>query len=239
MRISRIFVEQPLVSGQQIQISHPRAHYITHVLRLKPGDRLSVFNGLGGEFSASILSIARNRVTILPETFDPINRQSSLDVELGLAITKNDAMDTAIQKATELGVMSIQPLICSRTPVRHRQLASKLDHWRKIVISACEQCGLNLAPVVNPVLPLEQWFPVAADLCLIASPGARGSIATIEGVHEQVAIAIGPEGGFTSDEINLASASNFLAINIGPRIQRSDTAAATMIAIAQSRWGDF
>ena len=239
MRSSRIFTQLSLDADRLIQLTDSRAHYITNVLRLKPGDSLTLFNGLGGEYAAQITEAGRNRVTVALKTFDPVSRQSRLNIELGLAMTKRDSMDTAIQKVTELGVMAIQPLICSRTSASQKNMDRKLSHWQAVCISACEQCGLNIPPKIESAIPFQHWVSITADLCIIANPASRKSIKAIPTRPQKVAVAVGPEGGFTSEEISIAETNGFLGIQLGPRIQRTETAAITLVSLIQAQWGDL
>ena len=238
MRVSRIYVDQPLDLSRQVYVKDTRAHYIRHVLRLKSGDPLVLFNGQGGEFNARIHQVERDGLVINLRHFVDINRNSPLYIEIGLAVTKRDAMDTAIQKVTELGVTSIQPLICDNTSVPAKGLGKKLDHWQQVSNSACEQCGLNLPPTIKSVLPFVDWNH-NADLRLIANPLVTETLQTIDANPGKVVIAIGPEGGFSNTEISLAREKQFVEISLGSRILRAETAAMMLTSLTQAKWGDL
>ncbi len=239
MRVSRFFINQPLEAGGNVEVSGPRAHYLRDVLRLKIGDPLTVFNGQGGQYNAEILRLDRNSLTVQVGEHNPIDFGSHLSIDLGLGISKRDAMDVAIQKATELGVSSINPLICANTSISLKAMAKRLDHWREVSYSACEQCGLNRPPEIRNEMQIADWMSVDADLCLIANPHAKQSILEIQAEAKRVAILVGPEGGFSVEEIELAGARQFTEVNLGPRILRTETAVIAMTSLVQSRWGDL
>ena len=239
MRVSRFFVNQPLATGEHIQITDDRRHYVRTVLRLEVGDPLIVFNGQGGEYSARLLNIDRNHVTLHIIDHDTVNRESELQIDLGLAISRREAMDIAIQKATELGVKTIHPLICENTSVSLKAVTRRINHWREISYSACEQCGLNQPPNIEVAQHFAEWIPNANDLGLIANPQTKRSVHEVTVEAGQIAITVGPEGGFTSEEILQACGCGFIEVSLGPRILRTETAAITLISLVQSRWGDL
>ncbi|HIG42212.1 MAG: 16S rRNA (uracil(1498)-N(3))-methyltransferase [bacterium] len=244
MRVSRFYINRSLHVDEDIHLEGPLAHYIRTVLRLKPGDPLIMFNGKGGEFTALVSQTSRSDVVIHTGEFFGINRQSSLAVETGLSLIKRDAMDLVIQKSTELNARKIQPLISANTSVNTNGLPRKLGHWQQISHGACEQCGLNLPPDIGPVVAFPEWVKtVDADLKLIANPLAEHSLRdSRQGIQvdpRSIAIAIGPEGGFTQDELSMAGANGFISISLGPRTLRTETAAITLLSLVQSRWGDL
>ena len=238
MRISRFFVEQFISIGESVSLSGPKAHYISNVLRLKQGDEIVLFNGEGGEFTATINSIKKSQIHITPTAHTAIDHCSTLDITLGLGITKRDAMDNAIQKATELGVTSIQPIICDFTTVSHKSLSHKTEHWQNICRSACEQSGLNIPPRVHEICTMEQWVAEPKALHIIANPVSRLKFSTLTTTPESVCITVGPEGGFSEKELTLIASSNVTEINMGNRILRADTAAIAILTLCQQRWGD-
>ena len=207
MRISRIYVDQSLDLAHPVQLDSDRAHYVSHVLRLKTGAPLIVFNGLGGEYAGHIEKISRAKVTIQLENFTHLNKNSKLNIEIGLALIKRDAMDYAIQKATELGVTSIQPLNCDNTSIPTRNLEKKMRHWQQVANSACEQCGSNSIPTIKPAVRFTDWHCSNFDLRLIAIPEAHAlgvDLSQLKLIPSQVVVAIGPEGGFSTTEIERA-----------------------------------
>jgi len=205
---------------------------------------LILFNGKGGEFTALVCRTSRSDVLVHTGEFLEINRQSNLAVETGLSLVKNEAMDLVIQKSTELNARKIQPLISANTSVNTKGLAKKLGHWQRICYDACEQCGLNLPPNIGTVVAFPEWVKaVDADLKLIANPSAVHSPEhSLQGIQinpHSIAIAIGPEGGFTRDEVSIAQANGFISISLGPRTLRTETAAITLLSLVQARWGDL
>ncbi len=240
MRVSRFFITESIDQGEEIRLEGSRAHYLRNVLRLKPGDPLIVFNGDGGEFRALISQIDRTATLLKIGEFDPINRQSALSIELGIAMVKKEAMDAAIQKSTELGAYKITPIISNNTSVSTRGLEKRLCHWQQISYSACEQCGLNIPPVFGSVETYPDWISRStSDLRLIASPVSGATLTDITTIPKSIAIAIGPEGGFTTQEHNAAVSCGFTSINLGARILRTDTAVTALLTLVQSRWGDL
>ncbi|MFT5209380.1 MAG: 16S rRNA (uracil1498-N3)-methyltransferase [Flavobacterium sp.] len=244
MRYSRFYTDQIINIDEPVYITGQRAHYMRNVLRLNVGDKLCLFNGRGGEFYSLIRQVSKHEVILDVLSFEAINRQSSIRIELGLALIKRDAMDAAVQKATELGVSKVQPLICHNNAVPAKGLEKRLAHWQEVSINACEQCGLNLNPSVVAPIEISKWFSQDADLKLLASPFSKKSIGDIhfkqtDAKPSHILIAIGPEGGFTSEEIQHANEHGFADIFLGDRILRADTAASSMMTLVQSQWGDL
>lgn len=231
MRTSRFFLNQPLEPHTTIEIAAERAHYIRNVLRLKPGNPLTLFNGKGGEYPATLTEVTRKSVYASLGPHNPINRNQPRVVTLGLAILKRDAMDLALQKAVELGVTSIQPLMTDRITVSIKQIKSRQDHWQAIAISSCEQCGMNIVPEVLAPRELSHWCQNQKGDRLIADPDAFSYKKPRNENREPISILVGPEGGFTESEITLASAAGFIGINLGSRILRAETAAISLLTL--------
>jgi len=230
MRISRFFVDQPLASQSAVEIDDERAHYIRNVLRLNTGDALVLFNGEGGEYRATVSNVTKKTVTAQVGDFGPTNRNQSKSITLGLAILKRDAMDLALQKAVELGVSFVQPLVTERITVSEKQFKTRQNHWRSIAISSCEQCGLNLIPKILEPKDVASWCASQTGTCLIADPDAENWPVNNLDVGS-VSVLIGPEGGFTEFEIEQAKQSGFKGVNLGPRILRAETAAISLLTL--------
>jgi len=237
MGFPRFYTDQAI--EEKVIIAGSRAHYMRNVLRLTIGDHLCLFNGKGGEYKAQITTLSKHELTLDILEYFGQNRQSDLKIALGLAVIKRDAMDAAIQKATELGVHKIQPLLCINNTVSPKGMDKRLRHWQEISISACEQCGLNIIPEINPPLDAQTWFEGEADLKLIASPTAKQSLNKLAENPGSIFIAIGPEGGFAVEEVCGAIDKGFKEINLGARILRADTAVTTMMSLSQYCWGDL
>lgn len=245
MRISRIFVEGPLGSGQQVALSDSAHQHLTRALRLEVGAELLAFDGEGGEWRARLASIAKRGSEI--EMLEPVAAQpdSPLRIELGQALARGEKMDLVLQKATELGVARIVPLITERSEVKldAERAERRLTHWRGVLIHACEQCGRARLPELQEPTRIEQWAEALdAPLKLMLDPDAKMSIqhaAEYLRGTKHVAIAIGPEGGFGSRDLQSLRAAGFLPVRLGPRVLRTETAGLAVIAILQALEGDL
>ena len=240
MRIPRLFVDQALGSDITVSLSPSHAHYLKNVLRCHAGDRVTLFNGEGGEYEGVISETRRNEIRVDIDRFVSIDRQSALTIKLGLGITKRDAMDLALQKSTELGAIEITPLITEYTSVAQKSLANREEHWRGITLAACEQCECNRPPRVNAVCSLAEWVGrTDADAKFVAHPGSHGKLDHGPSAPGCVALLTGPEGGFSPEEVDLCIAHGFEPLGLGPRILRADTAPLVLLALVQAKWGDL
>jgi 16S rRNA (uracil1498-N3)-methyltransferase len=243
MPIPRFFVAVPLTEGARIALPEGAAHHAARVLRLHVGDGVTLFNGQGGEFAARIAAIGKQAVEAEVGAHHAIERESPLSVTLVQAVSSGERMDVTIQKAVELGVIRIVPVESARSVVRlHGERAEKrVAHWRQIAISACEQCGRNRVPEVRALLPLEAWLVADCDDALrwALLPGAGTPLRALPEPDRPVEILVGPEGGFTDSEAAAAQRAGFLPVRLGPRVLRTETAAAALLAALQARWGDF
>jgi len=246
MSLSRFYIEQDLTQGRSYTLGKDLAHYLRNVLRLKPGSRVTLFNGQGGEYLAQIDAIQKREVSISVIQFEPTNRESQLRLRLGACIVKRDAMDAVIQKSTEMGVHEIQPLIADLTTVSVKSIKQRGEHWRGITISACEQCGRNTLPTLLSPITTHQWIPdQISDLKLAMDPSGTHSLmepyADLKGVAQPpgISVLIGPEGGLSEQELSLAESNGFLTTGLGQRILRADTAPVAVLSILQARFGDF
>lgn len=237
----RIYTSQSLAVDSLIDLEDGPARHVAGSLRLKSGAALTLFNGQGGEFNARVESLERRRVRVAVESFDPVERESTLPVVLALGISRGERMDYAIQKSTELGVAAIVPLVTERTEVRLRgeREQKKLQHWRQVAISACEQCGRNRIPDIQPPLALEAWLEQAQGHCkLVLHHRTDASLADVP-KPGSVDLLIGPEGGLSASEIAAATAKGFTAMSLGPRVMRTETAPVAALSILQFHWGDM
>jgi 16S rRNA (uracil1498-N3)-methyltransferase len=244
MSAPRFFCTTPLspaLAGTVIDLPDAVAHHAVRVLRLGGGDPLTLFDGTGGEYAATLAGIDRRGTTARVDAFLPVERESPLAVTLAQAIAANDAMDAALRRATELGVASIQPLVTARSaplPSGERGLR-RVAHWRGVVIAACEQCGRNRVPDVAAPEPLADWLRAWNGGGILFMPEAPRAVAALARPAMPLALLIGPEGGFDAREIAAARAKDFHAASLGPRILRAETAAAAGASVVQSLWGDF
>lgn len=239
MRLSRFFIDATLSLGEH-ELPEAQAHYIGRVLRMAEGDALQLFDGSGQEFRGTLLEVGKKRVRVqLDETF-PGQTESALRIHLGQGLSRGERMDWAIQKATELGVTEITPIVSERCEVRLKdERAEKRQlHWQQIAISACEQCGRSVVPLIHPPMPLAQWLKQSdAELKLVLHPVAEPL--TSHAKPTTLAFLIGPEGGLNDAEVDQAQDAGFHAARLGPRVLRTETAPVVALSVAQQLWGDF
>ena len=242
MRLSRVFVEGPLGSGARVRLTGSAAAHVSRVLRLRPEDALTLFNGTGGEFAATIVGITKEAVTVVVGEARPAERESPLALTLAQGISRGERMDLVVQKATELGVTTLAPLITERSVVRLNaaQAARRSEHWRAIALAACEQSGRNRPPRLLPPATLGEFLHSGgAATRLLLAPGAAVRLAEIPRPAGEVQVLIGPEGGLTQQEQARAHAAGFLGVRVGPRVLRTETAAIAALALLQREFGDL
>jgi len=244
MRLARIYIPLPLAEGHIIDLPEPAVVHLLKVLRLKIGDPLILFNGTGGQYDGNISSLSKRKVYIQLKKFHTTDRESPLYIHLGQALSRGDRMDIAIQKSTELGANKITPIYteyCAIKPDPER-IRKKIEHWKKISYSACEQCGRNKPPQIADTEKLEIWLKNSQDMAckLILHPyNSKKLQRTPPPIHPQIALLVGPEGGFSNTEINAAQDYGFQPIKLGPRTLRTETAALSTLSILQFLWGDL
>lgn len=241
MRIPRIFVDQVLTSGAELTLEAGASNHVLRVMRLKPGAELIVFNGQKGEFAAELTAVQRNHAIVMLRDFVEKSIESPIKIHLLQGISKGDRMDYVMQKAVELGVYQITPVLTERCNVKlsSERMHKKLQHWQQIVISACEQCGRDYIPQVLIPVALEKALPEQIGTKLVLAHRADNTLTGIEEPVENITILIGPEGGLTDAEVDLAQQSEFMPIKLGPRILRTETAALAAITAIQTKWGDL
>ncbi len=241
MRVSRFYLPQALSPGATVPLDEESAHYVRTVLRLKKGAELVVFNGEGGEYSAVLAEVCKETVSVVLGEFNPRDPESPLHTHLGLGISRGERMDLGIQKAVELGVSAITPLFAERCMVQldDARKEQRLRHWRKVVQSACEQCGRNRLPEVFAPVRLEEWVERQAGLRLLLHPHGGRNLHELTPPSGPVCLLAGPEGGFAERERSFALAAGFIPLRLGPRILRTETAALAALAAIQAVWGDL
>ena len=246
MRLTRVYVEAPLESGAQVTLSGGAAGHLTRVLRLGPGAAVTLFNGQGGEYLASIERVHGARVTVAVGAHQPIERESPFPLTLAQGVSRGERMDLVVQKATELGVARLVPVLTERSIVRldEEQSERKSSHWRAIAIAACEQCGRNRLPEVALPARLGELLrePAGGSVRLLLSPAAARRIEDVprpESGASGVTVLIGPEGGLSDEEQAAAQAAGFTAVNLGPRVLRTETAAIATLTLLQREFGDL
>jgi len=240
----RIFSHDPLVRESQAELTGTAATHVGKVLRLQAGDPLILFDGSGLEYDAQVQSITRHRVVVTVGAGHDPATESSLEVTLLQGICRSQRMDMLIQKATELGVGSIHPVSCARSVVRldDERGPRKIEHWRQIAISACEQSGRVRVPVFAAPATVTATIAATADFTgarLLLDPLADGNLATALDSARRVMLLIGPEGGLAEAERAAALAAGFRAVRLGPRILRTETAPLAALSILQYLAGDL
>lgn len=243
MRVPRVFTDQPLQTGATVTLEEAPSRHLAKVLRMTPGRELTLFNGEGGEFAATLAEMGKKSVSATLGEFSPEDRESALDLELAIGLSRGDRMDWVIQKATELGATRITPLFTERTEVKLKgdRLNKKWDHWRQVMISACEQCQRNRLPVLAQPQSLTDWLAATRD------SGARRFVLhhrdskglPAQEALTQLSLLVGPEGGLSEEEIEQARAAGCEPLTLGPRVMRTETAPIAAIGIAQYLWGDW
>jgi 16S rRNA (uracil1498-N3)-methyltransferase len=249
MRLTRVYVEATLNPGSVVELPPDTASHIAKVLRARLGDELILFNGDGREFSGAIDAVRGSRVSASVGEGRQVDRESPLAITLLQCVPRGDRMDFIVQKATELGVSRIVPVLSQRSVVRldAGQAESKAIHWRAVAVSACEQCGRNRLPSIDAAQPLLNYLGNSAPTQgprLVFAPDSASSPHTERhsGLNSDIAaaeIAIGPEGGFASDELEAFRVAGFSQVDLGPRILRTETAAIAAVVWLQARFGDM
>ena len=242
----RIWVAGPLAAGQQLALPAAAANHVARALRLAAGDPLTLFDGTGGEYPARLSAVGKDRVEVELLAHAAVERESALRFRLVQCLQGGDKMDFTIQKAVELGVDEIVPVMSRRSVVRldGERAKKRVEHWRQVVVAASEQCGRNRLARVAEIESFERWLarPRSDAACrLLLSPHAAMTVASVfEGAPPAgVELLIGPEGGLAADEDELARAAGFAALRLGPRVLRTETAGLAAIAALHARWGDF
>ena len=231
----RLHCPVPLASGQSLELPPGAARHV-QVLRLQPGAGVTLFNGEGGEFDAVVEEMGRSAVRVRVGQHHAHEREARRPVHLAIGMPANDRMDWLVEKATELGVASIQPLVAERSVLKltGERAEKKLAHWQGIAIAACEQCGRNRVPAIHPVLGLERWLavPPAQQLRLLLSldPKARPLDQAVAPAGAVLALS-GPEGGLAPQEQEAALAQGFQPVSLGPRVLRAETAPLALLTV--------
>jgi 16S rRNA (uracil1498-N3)-methyltransferase len=247
-----VYVEAALHPGSLVELPPDTASHLAKVLRARSGDELILFNGDGREFNGTIETVRGSRVSAFVGDGRPVDRESPLAITLVQCVPRGDRMDFIVQKATELGVARIVPVLSQRSVVRldRTQAESKAAHWRAVAVSACEQCGRNRLPAIEAAQPLLNYLGESSPGTgprLVLEPESAPRLNTpaqdFEGLPEvaivDAQIAIGPEGGFASDELEAFRVAGFSQVGLGPRTLRTETAAIAAVVWLQARLGDM
>lgn len=235
----RVFEAVELATGAEISLGERNLQHLVRVLRMQAGDTFVMFNGNGGEYTAELLSAGKRDAAVRIGARREPATESPLQTHLGQVLSKGDRMEYAVQKAAELGVSEITPLTSSRCDVRldGERFEKKREHLQMVAVAACEQSGRVRVPVVHPPMDLSRWLAsVVAGLKLVLHPAEAS--AGLPAQCNSVALLVGPEGGFTAEEVSAAVRSGFTAAALGPRVMRTETAPVAALCFLQSRYGD-
>jgi 16S rRNA (uracil1498-N3)-methyltransferase len=241
MTIPRIHCEHKLGPGAQFALAPEASQHVAKALRLKAGDALVVFDGRGGEYEASIQRVDRDRVDVKVGAFRDVDREGALTVGLVQGLPEADKMDWIIQKATELGIAWIQPVICERSVVRlaGERAARREAHWQRVAIAAAEQSGRTRVPEVRPTLPFMNWIAAPGGPARWLLDPAADPIAAHVPPPSPLELVVGPEGGLSERERSLALDRGFDSVGLGPRVLRTETAPLAALAALHALSGDF
>jgi len=239
--VPRFYVDASLRAGSVCTLSEDAAHHAIHVLRLREGDDITLFNGRGGEYAARIASMQRLRIAADILQHRPLERESPLRVTLVQGVSAGERMDSTLRKAVELGVAEVQPVLATRSVARPKgeRAESRRAHWQKVVIAACEQCGRNVIPEVQALIPLAEYRATGPGTRVLLSPQARLKLSEAVKNSTAFVLAAGPEAGFTAEEEAALADAGFVPASLGPRVLRTETAAVAALAAMQALWGDF
>lgn len=244
MRIPRIFVPQPLHPGREVELPTQAGEHVARVLRLDRGHPLRLFDGSGGEYAGEIASLAKRAVTArVLEPSPSVDRESPLRITLGQGIARGEKMDWILQKATELGVARIVPLVTDRTEVKldAERTERRLAHWQAVLGSACEQCGRNRLPLLDEPMRLADWAAQPAadgELRLALDPLGATGLRDVPAAS-RMTLVIGPEGGLSEHDLDTLAQAGFAGLRLGPRILRTETAGLAALAALQALRGDL
>lgn len=241
MRIQRVYTDQPLVAGGEITLEEDSSHHLHHVLRLQAGDSVNLFNA-GSEYAATLGQIGKNGTTAVLRKLVYEEPGPVLDIHLLIGISRGERMDFALQKATELGATRVTPVFTKRCVVKlnEKKQASRMAHWSKIIVNACEQSGRCRLPLLD--MPLEIGAAVMqhnSGTALLLDHRSNKTLQDLKKPKSTVTILVGPEGGLSGEERKLAKAQGFTGVRLGPRVMRTETAPLAAIAAIQTLWGDF
>lgn len=246
MRKTRIYSSDKLTTGQAAILTGSPARHIAQVLRMSVGDKVILFDGSGDEFAATITQLAKGRVEVRVDAATTPATESSATISLWHGLCRSGKMDSIVQKATELGVAEIQPIICEHGIIKldDQRAAKKTAHWKSVAAGACEQSGRVKIPVVQPPARLvecltKQQDTIAACNALMFDPAGQASLDSQLDKSRDTLLLTGPEGGFSASEKQAAEAAGFDLVSLGPRILRTETAPIVALGLVQSRIGDL
>jgi 16S rRNA (uracil1498-N3)-methyltransferase len=238
----RIYQKITFEIGATVALDKSASHHVGNVLRAKINDLITLFNGQGGEYLSHIIAITKKEVSVKIDQFIDKNTESPLSLYLAQGISRGEKMDFTIQKAVELGVKKIFPVLTERSTIKldADRIQKRLTHWESIIVSACEQSGRNFIPKISLPESINTLHEIEAEWRFILSPNASTHLKTLPiQKNDRVLLLIGPEGGFSEKEILTLVQKDFIPLNLGPRILRTETAGLAAIAALQCLFGDL
>jgi 16S rRNA (uracil1498-N3)-methyltransferase len=238
--VPRFFVDAPLRAGSVCTLPEDSAHHAVHVLRLREAEEVTLFNGRGGEYAGRIASVQRLRIAVDILEHRPIERESPLRVTLVQGVSAGEKMDSTLRKAVELGVAEVQPVLAARSLARPKgeRAEGRRAHWQKVAIAACEQCGRNRIPEVQPLIALSQFRSDSEAARILLSPQAKLKFSEAVKKGTAFILAAGPEAGFSAEEEAALAAAGFVPATLGARVLRTETAAVAALAALSALRGD-
>jgi 16S rRNA (uracil1498-N3)-methyltransferase len=242
--VPRFHCSFSLAHAVQVRLPPSAAHHAAKVLRLRAGDDITLFDGSGGEYQASINTVERDAVLVDVGRHVAVEREAPFPICLAQGLSSGDKMDYTLQMAVQMGIARFQPLATRKSVVRltEERGARRQQHWESVAVHACEQCGRNRLPEVGPVTELSEWLVTAGeagDTRLLLSPEAKISLADLPRPHDELIMLVGPEAGLADDELAAAQAAGFQQVRLGPRILRTEVAGLAALAAMNALWGDF
>jgi 16S rRNA (uracil1498-N3)-methyltransferase len=238
----RVYADMDLAVGNVVELPEEAYRHLVIVLRRIPGDAVTLFNGRGGEYACVVESVAKRHLMVRINELREVSRESPLQITLAQAVSKGERMDYTVQKAVELGVTSIQPVVTDHVVVRldAERWARKQEHWQGVAVAAAEQSGRTMVPRVAPVLDLRDWMPASpADALRLVLAPAAAPASLKRGAGQPVVLLVGPEGGLSEVELKLADLAGFISLSLGARVLRTETAGVVALSVLQSKWGDL
>lgn len=238
--VPRFYVDAELREATSCELPEEAAHHAASVLRIRPGERVRLFNGRGGEYGATVSSLQKRKVVLRIESHEAVERESPLHVVLVQGVSSGERMEFTVRKAVELGVAEIRPVLTASSVSRPQgeRAASRQAHWQRIAISACEQCGRNRIPAVRELGAVPGGAFEGDPLKLLLSPQGDKRLSAVKPGNRLV-VAAGPEAGFTAEEEQAFARAGFQPVSLGPRVLRTETAALAALSALNALAGDF
>ena len=244
MREHRLYHKPPLATGQRITLDTHASNRIRQVLRLKPGQSITLFDGSGYDYAAELINCTKQAAQVQVGATIRHETPPELTLQLALGITRGEKMEYSLQKAVELGVMEITPLFTQRTLVqlKGQKLHRRQAHWQGIIQHACEQSGRSVLPQQSPAQYITDWlasYPHSETQAILLDPQAEQTLADLPRPNNNLLVLVGPEGGLAPAERTQANQQGFIPVRLGPRILRTETAPLAALAAVQTLWGDY